>query len=690
MDCPSCAAHVIGADCPRCAVTVVSACPDCNARFQSCDVHCRSCGRELRFINFSNHTVLRKPAAVRVEQYEHPADREARRVMAGLWPVKVIARYGIETFSQPTLHGTLLGSTVKVSDKQFPVIKRVADVCMAMLHMRGIEIFISRSAVMAASSHGVGGRNFIVLTSGLVENLDDDELLFLLGRQMGHIKSDHTLYLSILAALQKGIQALPMVGDTALEVLNFVLLPWQRSSQLTADRAGLICCQSIQTATKALTKLALGSRELFDKVCLDEFLRQYQDLQNEGAWGEYMQVNPFVLTRIRQLQGFIESPAWYRLLYGAYHPHRPTFGCYYCNATYELTDFDAPLQSLRCTDCGRTLHVEELFCPHCGTTDRLAGESVSCAGFTCSSCHRPYFLHDERRLAEAWNGALPEDCAYATLRVPFNASPERLAQGYVAAMRPADGRPLAVERRIAIDKAYRTLLNTRRRIRHDASLHHRLCRNLVGDQSEPLVDCPRCGVTAATTFCGHCGASADPATETRPDHAPAKGQPPSAELTRLKEALAGESAFGDGIVFFTDAPFDVCFKVSPHVFHVAIVTTALTTPGVIRQWLDECNRRSELIARQSWLHAAATFVLVVLADVDEQLVHNLGAHHFVARRGVTGVFQLDVLVADRAGGFRLSTAPPPVDARTAPSTFAGYGEYCNHLAQQVANSPSGD
>ena len=686
MNCPSCKIKVIGSDCPTCATKVVTACPDCEAAFLPCDQYCRNCGRELRFINFTNHTRLKDPREIRIEQYEYPADRDARRVMAGLWPIKVIARYGIEKFSQSTLHGTLLGSTVKVSDKQFPALKRASDVCMRMLDMKGVEVFISRSSVLAAQSYGVGGRNFIVLTSGLVETLDYDELLFIIGRQLGQIKSDHLLYLSIIDTVKKGVKTIPMFGNAILEIVSFILLPWQRSSQLTADRAGLICCQSIQTATKALTKIALGSRELFDKVDLDEFLQQYQDLQEEGAWGEYMQVNPFVLTRIRKLQSFIESPSWKRIMNEAYSPNRPQFTCYYCDAKYELKDFDAKLKSLCCDSCKRKLHIDELFCPHCGTKDNLAGRDISCSGFTCSACERPYFIGDERKLMEAYKNDLPKNSPYSILSVHHSASPEEVAQAYVKAMHEDKGEERVLSEKLAIDKAYRELINTRRRCRVDSNLKIQINRKLYGKEEEKTRRCHQCGVITFGEYCGHCGGKRQSEDGT--------GKPSSAkhspQIRLLKESLAKEEAFGDGIVFFEDNPFDISFKVSPHTYFIAIVEGDLDSPSSITSVIQECNKRSEQLTRQSWLHASASFVLVTLGKVDTHLLQRLVKKDFAYRRGMTGTFDLEILAKTSKGTLeRLVLPEQEEEGKEAPITK--FDDF-DHLARQMAKerTPSTD
>ena len=58
------------------------------------------------------------------------------------------------------------------------------------------ELYIHLEDKIASYTSGEK-RRVIVLSSGAVELLNEDELLFLIGRELGHIKSNHVNRLSI-------------------------------------------------------------------------------------------------------------------------------------------------------------------------------------------------------------------------------------------------------------------------------------------------------------------------------------------------------------------------------------------------------------------------------------------------------------------------------------------------------------
>src|SRR5437879_11716417 len=62
------------------------------------------------------------------------------------------------------------------------------------------ELFVSQTPFVNAGAFGVE-RPFIVINSGALKLLDDDEMRTLLGHELGHIMSGHALYHTILVII---------------------------------------------------------------------------------------------------------------------------------------------------------------------------------------------------------------------------------------------------------------------------------------------------------------------------------------------------------------------------------------------------------------------------------------------------------------------------------------------------------
>ncbi|HQB84608.1 MAG TPA: M48 family metalloprotease, partial [Candidatus Rifleibacterium sp.] len=99
--------------------------------------------------------------------------------------------------------------------------------------------------------------------------------------------------------------------------LEMAMFDWERKSELSADRAGLICVQNQHIANRAFMKMAAASPKLYSEMDEGEFLRQirsYEDASDESfinktytAFITSTMSHPFLIMRAKQLDSWIES-----------------------------------------------------------------------------------------------------------------------------------------------------------------------------------------------------------------------------------------------------------------------------------------------------------------------------------------------------------------------------------------------
>ncbi len=202
-----------------------------------------------------------RPRNLLAYQYEHPDDTRATDLIKTASPVVAAVKAIITNWSEPALKAQLLGNAVRVGPDQYPEIHAIVEECSQILSIEPPEVFIKHSPYFNAATFGVE-KPFIILHSALVDGFDQDELHFIIGHEMGHIKSKHVLYLTtayLLAnnALTLGQRFLP-IGQLLAIPARAALESWQRSAELTADRAGMISTQDLRIGSMALIKLAVG------------------------------------------------------------------------------------------------------------------------------------------------------------------------------------------------------------------------------------------------------------------------------------------------------------------------------------------------------------------------------------------------------------------------------------------------
>ena len=122
----------------------------------------------------------------------------------------------------------------------------------------------------------------IVVTTGMLELADDEGLRFIIGHEVGHVLSGHAVYRTMLLALinlAAAMQWLP-IGAWSIRAIIFGLNEWFRKSELSCDRAGLLCSQDASAALRVHASLA-GAQNPND-IDIAGFLDQAEEYEKHG------------------------------------------------------------------------------------------------------------------------------------------------------------------------------------------------------------------------------------------------------------------------------------------------------------------------------------------------------------------------------------------------------------------------
>ena len=252
--------------------------------------------------------------------YEYSGDRTALAALKALpvagWVFKKWLEFWLE-FDRIRY----LGSAVRVSERQFPEVFALQSRAAELLNMTAPPLFIIEAPYVNAFTLGTDdGRSFLLVTRALLDVATDRELLFIIGHEMGHVKSQHVLYGTMAIYLANaGLFAgarIPGIQLLALP-LQMALNAWFRRSEITCDRAGLVCCQDLATARKALLLTGCGSRELADRIDLEEFAKQGVEASaSYGKWSELWNTHPYLPKRIRAAELFAQGQFYLRHVVG--------------------------------------------------------------------------------------------------------------------------------------------------------------------------------------------------------------------------------------------------------------------------------------------------------------------------------------------------------------------------------------
>lgn len=211
-------------------------------------------------------------------QYEHAFDKMALEKLEAI-PLLTKFFSWITTNTVEKIYTVqYTGSNLKVTPTSYPKIHQyLVEACrvldLPVVPDLYIEWGYSINACTVGSEYPI-----IILNSGLIDLCDDDEILFVIGHEVGHIKSNHMLYHMMAQVVNYFIDTIP--GGTLIAGgLQYALYYWYRMSEFTADRAGLLCCQNPEAMARAFVKMAGLPVKEFSNIHTDAFLQQARDFK---------------------------------------------------------------------------------------------------------------------------------------------------------------------------------------------------------------------------------------------------------------------------------------------------------------------------------------------------------------------------------------------------------------------------
>src|SRR5256885_5810596 len=261
-------------------------------------------------------------AEISSRTYEHPADRTALMALRKLHGLDTAVKKFQSLFSERVIRMEHLGTSVRTSERQFGGLHAMLHDAAGVLDMERVpELYIRQSSVVNAFTIGMN-EPFIVLDTALVDLMSPEELRFVIGHELGHAMSGHSLYRTIalhLIALGAMASSVPL-GGIALQAILAALGEWMRKSELSCDRAGLLVTQDREAALRALMKLAGGSN--LQEMDIDEFLLQAAEYAQVGDVRNTLarvvltreQTHPLLVVRVAELNGWSRGPQYAAVL----------------------------------------------------------------------------------------------------------------------------------------------------------------------------------------------------------------------------------------------------------------------------------------------------------------------------------------------------------------------------------------
>ena len=273
---------------------------------------------------------------ITASDFQHP--KEAKSMMAlkntnGL--EKVVKKFydmGIENIIK--LQYT--GSSLKLSPKSFPDLFRLTEIACEILGVDQIpELYVHRSEQFTVTTLGVD-RPMLAISTECLDKLTQQELLFMIGREVAQIKCQHILYQEIGFIFPELMDALSGItlglSGVLSSGLKYALFHWAQMAEYTADRGGLLVCQDIHVTKQLFTKLA-GLPEkywaTFEVEELEDQARAFEGF-TEKTFDKFMRFlygnNLWAIARAQELINWVDLGEYNQVLVKKSSSQRLGFG----------------------------------------------------------------------------------------------------------------------------------------------------------------------------------------------------------------------------------------------------------------------------------------------------------------------------------------------------------------------------
>jgi Zn-dependent protease with chaperone function len=235
-----------------------------------------------------------------------------------------VVRKLIEWRYERALRQFYLGTSVKVGESQLTDLWVSHRAACHVLDMPSVyDLYVT--GTVQGLGMTIGSQNpIIVLDAGFVRRLGPGEQRAVIAHELGHILSDHMVYITTLNILLAVGNPLPFFFGIPFRAVRAVLLEWYRATELSCDRAAVLAVRDPQIVCRTLMVTAGGMPA--EDLNLDAFMAQAMAYENwddasdrvRRFFNEIGQTHAYAVRRVSEVMKWVQSGEYDRIVRGEY------------------------------------------------------------------------------------------------------------------------------------------------------------------------------------------------------------------------------------------------------------------------------------------------------------------------------------------------------------------------------------
>lgn len=261
---------------------------------------------------------------LKADQFRHPLDLEATQSLKQIPGLDLMVRNLLGPVAEQFFYLNNIAASILVGENQLPHLHTLLlDACKT-LDLEPPQLYVHQHPAPNAYTFAMRGKQpFIVLHTSLIEILTPEEIQAVIAHELGHLKCEHSVYLTPLNIIILAAGLVPGWGTVIAQSVQSQMLEWVRCAEFTCDRAALLATQNPRVVMSVLMKLAGGSPTLAPQLNLDAFIEQaraYDSVSNTEL-GELLKsaqtaqlTHPVPVLRAREIDRWASSQNYQSLL----------------------------------------------------------------------------------------------------------------------------------------------------------------------------------------------------------------------------------------------------------------------------------------------------------------------------------------------------------------------------------------
>lgn len=258
------------------------------------------------------------------DDFRHPLDLQATQTLKQLGGLDLLVRSLLGPVAEQFFYLENIASSILVSEHQLPHLHQLLLEACQILDLEPPQLYVRQNPAPNAYTFAMRGKQpFIVMHTSLIELLTPAEIQAVIAHELGHLKCEHSVYLTLANLVILAAGQLSPWGAVLVQSLQNQIMEWVRCAEFSCDRAALLVVQDPRVVASVLMKLAGGSPALAPQLNLDAFLaqaRSYDDvnLDEMGKMLKQMQTarltHPVPVLRAREIDRWSSSQDYQSLL----------------------------------------------------------------------------------------------------------------------------------------------------------------------------------------------------------------------------------------------------------------------------------------------------------------------------------------------------------------------------------------